>query len=176
MAAAAALLDEVLDRQLVRGTGLGDITRASNQSVLGVAERLTSSGVAKPLWAALVVPILVVGLGIAVRISADGREPFAVSIVGITGCLVSPVSWSHHWVWFVPWIAGLAAAPLGSRARAAAVFFTAYLVIINLVTQGMIHRFTVFRVPVQSSYPLAAVVAALFVLASIRARATGDEL
>ncbi|WP_375503639.1 hypothetical protein [uncultured Jatrophihabitans sp.] len=48
--------------------------------------------------------------------------------------------------------------------------------IINLVTQGMIHRFTVFRVPVQSSYPLAAVVAALFVLASIRARATGDEL
>ena len=164
---------------LVHGTGLGDITRASNQSILGVAERLTGAGVAKPLWAALVVPVVVVGLGIAVRISADGREAFALSVVGLTGCLISPVSWSHHWVWFVPWMAGLVAAmPAAGRIRAFATgAFVIYLVVINLVSQSMIHAVTVVRLLVQSSYPLAVTVAALFVLVSWQARRrTADEI
>ena len=153
-------------RTLIHGTGLGDITRASNQSILGVAERLAGARVAEPLWAALILPVAVVGLGIAARISADGREAFALSVVGLTGCLISPVSWSHHWVWFVPWIAGLVTAtPNARNARVLATrAFVTYLVVINLVSQSMIHAVTVVRVLVQSSYSLAVAVAALFVL------------
>ena len=76
------------------------------------------------------------------------------------------MSWSHHWVWFVPWIAGLVTATPNARsARVLATrAFVTYLVVINLVSQSMIHAVTVVRVLVQSSYSLAVAVAALFVL------------
>jgi alpha-1,2-mannosyltransferase len=31
-----------------------------------------------------------------------GHELLAVTMVGMTGTVVSPMSWGHHWVWLVP--------------------------------------------------------------------------
>jgi alpha-1,2-mannosyltransferase len=41
-------------------------------------------------------------LGVAVLASRQGRELLAISVVGATAVLVSPLGWSHYWVWFVP--------------------------------------------------------------------------
>jgi len=67
---------------------------------------------------------------------ADGEgagpgRPFAgFAICAVTGLLVSPISWSHHWIWIVvvlPWLAWGADAPRWGRRAAAAgwVFFAA---------------------------------------------------
>jgi len=67
---------------------------------------------------------------------ADGEgagpgRPFAgFAICAVTGLLVSPISWSHHWIWIVvvlPWLAWGADAPRWGRRAAAAgwVFFVA---------------------------------------------------
>ena len=44
---------------------------------------------------------LVVGAVAATRCLKAGSETYAVLVVAITGLLVSPISWSHHWIWLV---------------------------------------------------------------------------
>ena len=50
-------------------------------------------------WAAL--SLVTVGLGsfVAWRCSRTDRQSWAVIAIALTGLLVSPISWSHHWVW-----------------------------------------------------------------------------
>ena len=57
-----------------------------------------AAGVTVP-WLAL--SLLVVGLGAAViRTASDqGARVVAISATALTMLLISPVSWSHHWVW-----------------------------------------------------------------------------
>jgi alpha-1,2-mannosyltransferase len=49
----------------------------------------------------LLLGLLVVGLGAAVirAASSQGARVVAISATALTMLLVSPVSWSHHWVW-----------------------------------------------------------------------------
>ena len=56
------------------------------------------AGVTVP-WLAL--SLLVVGLGAAVikTASDQGARVVAISATALTMLLISPVSWSHHWVW-----------------------------------------------------------------------------
>ena len=148
-------------RNLFNGAGIGDISRPSNQSILGVARRLLGPGPAGPVWAVLIVPTAVIGLGLAVRIHAEQRESMAVAVVGITGCLISPVSWSHHWVWFVPWVAGVAASA-GRRTtivRVATAVFMVYIVGINVVPQRAVEAWTPTRLVLENAYVLAVVAA-----------------
>ncbi|HEY2167502.1 MAG TPA: glycosyltransferase 87 family protein [Jatrophihabitantaceae bacterium] len=49
----------------------------------------------------------------------------ALVCIAIGGLLVSPISWTHHWVWFVP--ATLVLIAHGNRATAAAVYLTCAL-------------------------------------------------
>ncbi|MET9202175.1 glycosyltransferase 87 family protein [Gordonia sp. NPDC003585] len=57
-----------------------------------------------PLWMWLPVALVAAALGLwaAVVAQRNGRALLAVTIVGMTGSTVSPFSWGHHWVWFVP--------------------------------------------------------------------------
>lgn len=75
---------------------------------LGEHERLL-------LWVAA--SLLVLGLTIwAMRRALRAGEPtLAIICVALFGLVVSPVSWSHHWVWMVP--AVLVTAVLGWRRR-----------------------------------------------------------
>ncbi len=76
------------------------ILYASNQSVLGVWNRLTG----EPSRGGLVLCALVVALGIwaAVLMHRRGQVPLALCLAGLTSLLASPISWSHHYVWVVP--------------------------------------------------------------------------
>jgi alpha-1,2-mannosyltransferase len=61
----------------------------------------------------------VLGVAVAVRAELRGRRAWSVCACAVTALLVSPVSWSHHWVWCVPlvlllWTRGHRAAALGT--------------------------------------------------------------
>jgi alpha-1,2-mannosyltransferase len=76
------------------------ILYASNQSVMGVWNRLTGEA----SRGGLVLSALVVALGIwaAVLMHRRGQVALALCLAGLTSLLASPISWSHHYVWVVP--------------------------------------------------------------------------
>lgn len=94
-------------------TGLGNsIVYYTNQSVMADVIRIV--GLGRPILAgALVLATLVALLGVwaAVLWHRLGDIAFAVSLCGIAGLLASPVSWSHHFVWVVPFALCLAGLP-----------------------------------------------------------------
>jgi alpha-1,2-mannosyltransferase len=68
--------------------------------------------------------VLVVGMWRAVRAYRRGDDLVAVTLVGLTSCLVSPITWTHHLYWVVPALVVLldvAAGSPGRRLRAGAV-------------------------------------------------------
>ena len=72
----------------------------TNQSVLGVWTRQFGEA----SRGGLVLSALVVALGIvaAVLMHKVGEVPLALCLAGLTSLLASPISWSHHYVWIVP--------------------------------------------------------------------------
>ncbi|WP_091381516.1 glycosyltransferase 87 family protein [Actinokineospora alba] len=82
---------------------IGPIYWAGNQSVNGLLLRLTDNAdwtlrVALPIGALLAIPCLVW----VRRLHSQNRALPALLVTAFLGLLVSPVSWSHHWVWVVP--------------------------------------------------------------------------
>ncbi|MFW0789596.1 glycosyltransferase 87 family protein [Gordonia sp. CPCC 205333] len=74
-----------------------------NQSARGALANLI--GTDSPnvlLWLGTVLAALALGMCAAVLAHRRGQELLALSLVGMTSCVVSPMSWGHHWVWFVP--------------------------------------------------------------------------
>jgi alpha-1,2-mannosyltransferase len=94
-----------------------------NQSLRGVLTRLAgsvSSGTVP--WIAAAVLVAVAGL-VAAALLYRARQPVpAMLACALTGLLVSPLSWDHHWVWVAPGMALLAhlGAVAGRRAVRAA--------------------------------------------------------
>jgi alpha-1,2-mannosyltransferase len=108
----------------------GAVIYASNQSLLGAIARLAGgSGPARPYWLATALVVAVCGLLAAARTYRRGRELAAVSVCAVTGLLVSPVSWDHHWVWIVPVFVAVADAAWRHRSRAAWVGLTALVLV-----------------------------------------------
>jgi alpha-1,2-mannosyltransferase len=93
---------------------VGETASTDNQSLLGLVLRLDASGHA--IWLVAAAAALGVGLVRARRAHAAGDELAAVTLTGLTGLLVSPVSWSHHAVWIVP-VLGVVLADGSSRRR-----------------------------------------------------------
>ncbi|MGC4936104.1 glycosyltransferase 87 family protein [Gordonia sp. DT30] len=74
-----------------------------NQSLRGmIANLMHTDSPNTAVWLVLVLIALGLGMGSAVLAHRRGHELLAVSIVGMTSCAISPMSWGHHWVWFVP--------------------------------------------------------------------------
>ncbi len=89
-----------------------------NQSLRGVLTRVAgsvTSGTAP--WIAAGILVVVIGLAAAALLYRAGQPVAAVLACALTGLLVSPLSWDHHWVWVAPGLALLA--HLGARARGA---------------------------------------------------------
>ena len=82
---------------------IGNVDAPSNQSISGVLAWYVFDG-ATPRWAWFIAAVVcaVIGLAIAYRVHFRGQPQLAFVISGTTGCIVSPFSWGHHWVWFVP--------------------------------------------------------------------------
>ena len=88
--------------RLFTNTGRFGAQYISNQSPYGTALRL-AGGAHVGHWF-VVIPVLLglVGLGIAVLLARTGDWLGATATTGTTGLLVSPISWTHHWVWILP--------------------------------------------------------------------------
>lgn len=98
---------------------LGNGAYVGNQSLRGMLLRLAGSGPpAAAIWAVAVVIVAAGGLLLAAAAARRGREVAGFLICALTGLLISPVSWSHHWVWVAP--ALVLAADTVVRARAQA--------------------------------------------------------
>src|SRR6516165_7560892 len=82
---------------------IGGISYASNQSILGTLARLGLSNPARTwLWLALcllVAALAVTGMRGALK---RGQVTHALALNAVAGLLISPISWSHHWVWAAP--------------------------------------------------------------------------
>jgi alpha-1,2-mannosyltransferase len=73
------------------------VAHESNQSINGVLSRV---GIERgPLWLVLVCAVLAVGV-VVMRRAEHPVEALGLNAVVVL--LVSPISWSHHWVWVVP--------------------------------------------------------------------------
>ena len=70
---------------------------------------------ATPAWLAAAAVTLVVGLACAAILDRAGHRMVGLLTCALTGLLVSPISWDHHWVWIVP--ATVTAAVYAVRAR-----------------------------------------------------------
>jgi len=97
----------------------GFVGDRANQSIRGLLTRLAGSvGAGTPLWIAAAVVVGIAGLAVAAQLHRRGR-PFAGLVVcALTGLLISPISWDHHWVWIAPGLAVLLDAAVRGRTRA----------------------------------------------------------
>ncbi len=106
---------------------VGDVGSLVNQSLLAVVTRaLGSMHAATPVWLPVAGLVTVAGLGAAALLDRSGRPVAGWVTCALTGLLVCPVSWDHHWVWIVPVLVVLAdhavaaAGPARGPARPAA--------------------------------------------------------
>ncbi len=101
------------------GTLLGDADRIGpvgsvwNQSLRGVLSRLLGHDVQSgPWWLAAVGVVAVLAFFAWRALGPDDRLGTLI-IVQLFGLMVSPISWSHHFVWLLPTVMWLRYGPLG---------------------------------------------------------------
>jgi len=94
-----------------------------NQSLRGIVTRLAGSVSEGTVpWIVAAGLVVIAGLVIAALLYRAEQPVPAMLACALTGLLVSPLSWDHHWVWVAPGIALLAhqgAAAASRLARAA---------------------------------------------------------
>ena len=81
----------------------GNRAYVGNQSLYGTLARLLGSAAAAyPYWLALSAVVGITGLAVAALAARRGQELTGILTCALTGLLISPISWSHHWVWAAP--------------------------------------------------------------------------
>ena len=92
------------------GGRTGFVGWGGNQSLRALLTRLVGSVAgAEPLWLALALVTAVAGLACAAMLERAGHPLPGLLACALTGLMVSPISWDHHWVWIVPGVAVAAA-------------------------------------------------------------------
>ncbi|MFE3741747.1 glycosyltransferase 87 family protein [Streptomyces sp. NPDC059134] len=111
--------DEFWTRRIFETDRTGAAWAAGNQSLHGLLARLLHTPEPGAVWAALALLTAAAGLWTARRaVVRSGSETWGILLTALTALLVTPVSWSHEWVWCVPLLAALLAE---GRLRTAAV-------------------------------------------------------
>ncbi|WP_433607149.1 glycosyltransferase 87 family protein [Prescottella agglutinans] len=83
-------------------TRIAEDQHPSNQSIRGVVAHLTGQATPVAVWLVLAALVVAVSMWIVVRLHRAGEGLLAITVAGLSAAAVSPFSWSHHWVWFVP--------------------------------------------------------------------------
>jgi len=96
---------------------VGRIENAANQSLRGALARVLHTVDVQRYWIASAMVVGFAGLLLAARAGRAGQHAHGFAVCGVTGLLVSPVSWTHHWVLALPGL--LAAAVSAVRNRSA---------------------------------------------------------
>lgn len=95
-------------RMVFEAGRVGLVEDTANQSLRGVLARLLHTTEPGTRWIAAAALAGAAGLAVAVAAELRGRRDWATVACAVTALLVSPVSWSHHWVWCVPMVLVLA--------------------------------------------------------------------
>lgn len=99
-----------------------------NQSLNGIAHHFL--GAASWVFGVVVAAALLAGIAVAVLLRRMRERPFAALVVtALYGTAISPIAWTHHWVWVLP--ALIVAAHSSPHRRAVALlaaFFAAHVV------------------------------------------------
>jgi alpha-1,2-mannosyltransferase len=91
------------DGLFAQGGRTGFVAWAGNQSLDGFISRLSGSvNGGKHAWIAVAVVIGIIGVLVAARLDRRGYQVLGLLGAALTGLLVSPISWDHHWVWIAP--------------------------------------------------------------------------
>ena len=90
--------------ETVRDTDrIGTAAFHTNQNIAGMLARLgIGEGLRFALWVAACFAVLALTIWAARRALRLEEPVLALSCVAMFGLVVSPVSWSHHWVWVLP--------------------------------------------------------------------------
>ncbi|MFI7576290.1 glycosyltransferase family 87 protein [Micromonospora sp. NPDC049497] len=94
---------------------VGRTDYTGNQSLFGLLSRITAPE--RPdrlLWLVLVAAIAAYGLWRAARAARAGDPLVGLTLTGLVGALISPITWTHHIYWFIPAVVVLADAALDS--------------------------------------------------------------
>jgi alpha-1,2-mannosyltransferase len=116
----------------------GNPASASNQCIVAFLARAgldphSPAGVAA--WLALsAVVVILASRGMRYALGAS-EDCLAVVLNAFAALLISPISWSHHWVWCVPALLTLATLGSRHRSRLALVAFTTGLVVFATAPQ-----------------------------------------
>lgn len=126
---------------------LGRNDGPANQSMRGVLLRLGPEGIPGELiWFLLIAVVAVVGFAAAGRAHRAGARLLEFSCVAVTGVLISPVSWTHHFHWVVPALFVLLGSdPLRHRLRTAGVALLWLVLTLHLTWWGtfaLVHQGT----------------------------------
>jgi alpha-1,2-mannosyltransferase len=98
---------------------VGDVGSLLNQSVYGLVARAAGDvHAAFPVYLVLAAVIAAIGLPAAALLDRRGRPAAGWLACALTGLLISPISWDHHWVWAVPALVVLTDAAVRGRGPA----------------------------------------------------------
>ncbi len=79
---------------------------AGNQSLRAITTRLSGSITAGTApWIVAAALAFVLGMTAAALLERGGYHVPALLATALTGLLISPISWDHHWVWIAPGVA-----------------------------------------------------------------------
>jgi alpha-1,2-mannosyltransferase len=90
--------------ETVRNTDrIGTATLNTNQNIAGALARLgLGEGMRFVLWTVACFAVLALTVWAVRRVLKAEQSVLALICVAMFGLVVSPVSWSHHWVWVLP--------------------------------------------------------------------------
>ncbi|MEC3952105.1 mannosyltransferase [Nocardia sp. CDC153] len=110
---------------------IGPVASSTNQSLRGALSRILGHDVVSgPPWIAAVLLTAVLAFFAWRALDSDDRLGTLI-IVELFGLMVSPISWSHHWIWLIPVILWLIYGPL--REAAGARVLAGYWLVVTLV-------------------------------------------
>jgi alpha-1,2-mannosyltransferase len=90
-------------RLFMDASRVGTVDYAGNQSLNGALVRLLGDSAGTHLvWLGAALAVGAGGLIAARWLHRSGRELEGATVCALTGLLVSPISWDHHWVWVIP--------------------------------------------------------------------------
>lgn len=138
-------------RRLYETGRVGKVWIVDNQSLQGLIARALGDPAPGPLWAVPALALAAAGLWLARRARTDRQ---GVLVIALTALLISPISWSHHWVWCVPLIAVLYAEHGPRPAVATAAVFAARTLWLVPHQGDLDLRLPWWQQPLASPYPL----------------------
>ncbi|MFJ9955262.1 glycosyltransferase 87 family protein [Streptomyces avermitilis] len=156
-------------RRIFETGRVGKAWIVDNQSLQGLVARVLGEPSPGLAWALPTAVVAGAGLWLARRATSERR---GILLAAFTALLVSPISWSHHWVWCLPLIAVLYAEGHPRQAAATAAVFTARTLWL-LPHQGDLDlQLSWWQQPPTSPYPLLA----LLVLVQLSVRSSSASM